>query len=64
MNALTRLLLICHPDLHPSPALARAQALAKATGATVHLVVLSQLPSRLNTLDQGLRCGCHGHPLP
>ena len=39
MNALTRLLLICHPDLHPSPALARAQALAKATGATLHLVV-------------------------
>ncbi|WP_248920097.1 universal stress protein [Pseudomonas entomophila] len=55
MNALTRLLLICHPDLHPSPALARAQALAKATGATLHLVVLSQLPSRLATLDQVLR---------
>ncbi len=55
MNALTRLLLICHPDLHPSPAMARAQALAKATGATLHLVVLSQLPSRLITLDQMLR---------
>lgn len=55
MNALTRLLLICHPDLHPSPAMARAQALAKATGATLHLVVLSQLPSRLATLDQVLR---------
>ncbi|WP_200626044.1 universal stress protein [Pseudomonas sp. LAM2023] len=55
MNALSRLLLICHPDLHPSPALARAQALAKATGATLHLVVLSQLPSRLATLDHVLR---------
>ncbi|MGJ7547872.1 universal stress protein [Pseudomonas alloputida] len=55
MNALRRLLLICHPDLHPSPALARAQALAKATGATLHLVVMSQLPSRLATLDQVLR---------
>ncbi|AYG47496.1 universal stress protein [Pseudomonas sp. Leaf58] len=55
MNAFSRLLLICHPDLHPSPALARAQALAKATGATLHLVVLSQLPSRLATLDQILR---------
>lgn len=55
MNALTRLLLICHPDLHPSPALARAQALAKTTDATLHLVVLSQLPSRLATLDHVLR---------
>ncbi|MEN5236173.1 universal stress protein [Pseudomonas sp. TWI923] len=55
MNALTRLLLICHPDLHPSPALARAQALAKATSGTLHLVLLNHLPSRLATLDQILR---------
>lgn len=55
MKAYSRLLLICHPDLHPSPALTRAQALASTTGATLHLVVLSQLPSRLATLDQVLR---------
>ncbi|WP_252089687.1 universal stress protein [Pseudomonas sp. MWU13-3659] len=55
MNAYPRLLLICHPDLHPSPALTRAQALASTAGATLHLVVLSQLPSRLATLDQVLR---------
>lgn len=55
MTTYSRLLLICHPDLHPSPAMARAQALASGTGATLHLVVLSQLPSRLATLDQVLR---------
>ncbi len=55
MNTYSRLLLICHPDLHPSPALTRAQALSSATGATLHLVALSQLPSRLATLDQVLR---------
>ncbi|MGE8459230.1 MAG: universal stress protein, partial [Pseudomonas alloputida] len=55
MNTYSRLLLICHPDLHPSPALTRAQALSSAAGATLHLVALSQLPSRLATLDQVLR---------
>ncbi|WP_085639700.1 MULTISPECIES: universal stress protein [unclassified Pseudomonas] len=55
MNEFSRLLLICHPDLHPSPALTRAQLLAKATGATLHLVALSQLPSHLATLDRILR---------
>ncbi|UBM27452.1 universal stress protein [Pseudomonas sp. p1(2021b)] len=55
MNMFSRLLLICHPDLHPSPAMARAQALATTTGATLHLVMSSPLPTRLTTLDHVLR---------
>ncbi|WP_371227007.1 universal stress protein [Pseudomonas sp. QE6] len=51
MNAFARLLLICDTDLHYSPALARAQALAGASGASLHIVVLGSLQNGLALLD-------------
>ncbi|PSS51661.1 universal stress protein [Pseudomonas sp. BBP2017] len=59
MKAFSRLLLICHPELHASAAMARAQALARSTAATLHLVILSKLPSRLATLNQALHRSAH-----
>lgn len=57
MKTFSRLLLICHPELHASVAMTRAQALAKSTAATLHLVVLGKLPSRVTTLNHALhRC--------
>lgn len=55
MNAYARLLLICDPDLHYSPALARAQALAGAFDARLHIVVLGSLPTGLSVLDYNAR---------
>lgn len=55
MNAYARLLLICDPDLHYSPAFARAQALAGAFDARLHIVVLGSLPSGLSVLDYNAR---------
>lgn len=52
MNTFTRLLLICDPDLHYSPAMARAQALAESSGASLHIAVLGNPPSGLALLDQ------------
>ncbi|MDF3933679.1 universal stress protein [Pseudomonas citronellolis] len=55
MNAYARLLLICDPDLHYSPAMARAQALAGSSGARLHIAVLGGLPVGLGFLDYNTR---------
>lgn len=55
MSTYQRLLLICDPVLHPSAAMARAQALAGALGASLHLLALGSLPPGLRVLDNGLQ---------
>jgi universal stress protein E len=46
MGQYQRLLLIVEPDLHPSAAMRRACALARASGAALHLCVFVQPPAR------------------
>lgn len=46
MGQYQRLLLIVEPDLHPSAAMRRACALARASGAALHLCVFVQPPPR------------------
>ncbi|ALI09732.1 MULTISPECIES: universal stress protein [Pseudomonas] len=46
MGQYQRLLLIVEPDLHPSAAMRRACALARASGAALHLCAFVQPPAR------------------
>lgn len=55
MSTYQRLLLICDPVLHYSAAMARAQALAGSSGATLHMVALGNLPTGLRILDNSLQ---------
>jgi len=55
MSTYQRLLLICDPVLHYSAAMARAQALAGSSGATLHMVALGSLPAGLRILDNSLQ---------
>lgn len=51
MNAFARLLLICDSNLSYSPAMARAQALAGFSGASLHIAVLGSLSTGLALLE-------------
>lgn len=55
MNPYKRLLLICDPAMHLSPAMTRAQALAGSSGAVLHMVALGSLPPSLRILDETLQ---------
>lgn len=55
MSQYQRLLLIINPTLRHSPAINHAAALAKASGASLHIAALIKLPDILAFLEQGDR---------
>ncbi|MFL1477323.1 universal stress protein [Pseudomonas grimontii] len=59
MSQYTCLLLIINPALRDSPAISHAAALAKASGASLHIVALTKPLDILSLLDEDVRENAH-----